>query len=173
MRSFFVLFAFIFYPLAIDVSGSIKTNKKEDWTKILASSPKSASDTTMYFASNWTTAEASYYDSKDKNQTREDCNGAGAFGREIKSGSIALGSAFTEFFLKKEMEVYIQVENLDVVTPYGKGIFRVDDVMHNRFNKKGNFYVDFFHKDLSSKLKRMGRFKIKFRICKISSKTVD
>jgi len=127
----------------------------------------SAKDRKIETLSGWQKAKASYYDSKDPSQTKDNCNGIGAFGRRIKSGSIAMGSSFTKDFRKNGMKVFIQVKNCNVVTPYGKGIFRVDDVMAKKYNNKKTFHVDFFYKDLDSRHKRLGRFKIEFRIYKI------
>lgn len=113
----------------------------------------------------WKTAQASYY---NPNKIKGGNKGNGLSGRKIKSGSIALGSSFTRKLLKKDIVIFIQVKDCIIVTPYGKGIFRVDDGMANRYNSKDNkYYIDFFHKDLSIKQKQLGRFKIQFKILKI------
>jgi hypothetical protein len=126
-----------------------------------------AQDKSMSTLSGWQTAKASYYNSKDPSQTKNNCNGVGAFGRRIKSGSIAMGSHLAKDLNKKGIVVFIQVKNCNIVTPYGKGIFRVDDTMAKRYSKNNAFHIDFFYKDLSYKQKQCGRFVIEFRIFKI------
>ncbi|MEI7689250.1 MAG: hypothetical protein WCI91_03660 [Candidatus Nomurabacteria bacterium] len=136
-------------------------NKKESNT------PKTVEDSLKQVISNWQIANATYYDPKDSSQTRKDCDGSGAFGRMIKSGSIALGSTFTSRIKEKGLDVFIQIKDFNIDTPYGKGIFRVDDAMASRFNKKDKFRIDFFHEDLSLKQKLEGRFKVMFKLIKI------
>ena len=164
----FVFIFSIFTPNIVNLGGNMKTDKREVVVKKAIS--KTAKEG-IEALSGWHTAKASYYDSQDSSQTRDDCNGIGALGRRIKSGSIALGSSFTEE-LKKEKVIFIQVKNCKVKTPYGKGIFRIDDLMAKRFNKKG-FHIDFLQKDLDSKHKLLGRFRIKFRIYKVTKTTDD
>jgi hypothetical protein len=121
----------------------------------------------------WLTAQASFYDPLDSTQTKSNVDGIGASNREIKSGSIALGSTFAEQYVKAGIEVYIEICNLgiDIMTPYGKNIFRVDDLMAKQFrNKVGKCYLDFFHGDLTAEYKRLGRFDVKFRVIKIENK---
>lgn len=174
MSKLVFLFVFIFSmfsPHVINLGGNMKTDKflkKEVVIKKVTS--KTVKQKGIISLSGWHVAKASYYDSNDSTQTREDCDGVGALGRQIKSGSIALGSSFTEGLRKDEM-VFVQVKNFNIVTPYGKGIFRVDDVMSKKFSRNG-FHVDFFHEDLDSKHKLLGRFPIWFRIYKIV-KTTD
>ena len=131
-----------------------------------------AQDKSIDTLSGWQKAKASYYNSKDPSQTKSNCNGVGAFGRRIKSGSIAMGSHLAKDLNKKGIVVFIQIKNCNIVTPYGKGIFRVDDVMAQKYNKNNAFHIDFFYKDLDSKHKRLGRFIVEFRIFKIV-KTAD
>jgi hypothetical protein len=169
MRKTVFLFAFIFSLFILEIgttSGNTERNK-----------PMMAIDTiTIKTVKSevrdslaWDIAKASFYDSKDASQTKSGGDGIEASGRRIKSGSIAFGSPLTETFIKKGLIVFIQIKNCNVVTPYGKGIFRVDDAMASRFsNKKDKFYIDFFHKDVNSKQRQMGRFKVKFRIFKIT-----
>lgn len=115
----------------------------------------------------WEEAKASFYDSKDPSQTKSNCDGRGASGRMIRSGSIALGSTFTKSLLRKKEILFIQVKGCEIITPYGKGIFRVDDMMNDRYNnKKDKYFIDFYHGDVSSKQRRLGRFKIRFRLIK-------
>lgn len=168
VRNLIFMFVFMSTPLAINVSSNINT----DINKVTFEGNTSSKDVTKKEKEKndsllvWHTANASYYDSMDTTQTGNG-TGIGAFGRRIKSGSIALGSHLTKHFQKKRLKVFIQVENSNITTPYGKGIFRVDDVMDDRYNKKNKFYIDFYHKDLNQKQKLIGRFRIKFRICKV------
>jgi len=111
----------------------------------------------------WHIAEASYYDSMDSTQTKSNPDGIGASGRLIESGSISLGSTYTSKIMKEKRIVFVQIKDLDIVTPYGKGIFRVDDAMHQRYNQEGRYYIDFLDKDLNEELKRKGRFNVEFR----------
>ena len=112
----------------------------------------------------WHKAQASYYDPIDQSQTKENPDGVGAFGRKINSGSIALGSKFTKAFIKKDATVFIEVKELShIKTPYGYGIFRVDDRMGDRFTKDNKFFVDFYRRDLPEELRRLGRFRVSFR----------
>lgn len=164
MRNLVFLFVFVFSilrPLAI-VSGNTKTD---------TSKKESTSHKFLRPVSNWQTAEATYYDSQDQAQTRAGGDGIGSFGRLIKSGSIAIGSAFITELSKENEIVFVQIENFNVMTPYGKGIYRVDDTMAERFRKKGKLYVDFFHKDLNLRLKQKGRFNVKLRFLKMITKT--
>jgi len=169
MKKTVFLFVFIFSLFALEIgttSGSTERNKPMvgiDTITIKTVKSESVNDSLA-----WKMARASFYDSRDTSQTKKDCDGIGASGRKIKSGSIALGSPLAEVFLRKGLLVFIQIKDCDVVTPYGKGIFRVDDTMAPRFsNRKDKFYIDFFHKDVNSKQKHLGRFKVKFRIFKV------
>ena len=168
MRCLVLLFILIFSPVAI-VSGCIGKMKIDKTKELGKSEPisKTAKDELIEVFSEWKIAEASYYDPNDSAQTKKDCDGVGAFDRAIGSGSISLGSSFTEIIREEGMEVFIQVKGFNVITPYGKGIFRVDDTMSGRYNKVGKFHIDFFYEDLSLKHKRQGRFKIMFKIVKI------
>ena len=175
MRNLVFLFIFVFSPLAYNASGNVGSPEIDKCKELVINNdvtPKTVKDEVIEVLSDWQTAEASYYDSRDSKQTKGVCDGIGAFGRAIGSGSVALGSSFTENFREKNLVVFIQIKNCDIVTPYGKGIFRVDDMMAQRFNKKGDFHIDFSHEDISLKLKRKGRFQVEFRIYKII-KTVD
>jgi hypothetical protein len=157
MKSFIIFLVII--SLAIEVSGK-RTNL-----------PQSKLFTTKLLKTmrGWHTASGSYYNPLDSYQTRKNTNGIGAFGRMIKSGSIALGSFFTKIFKKKKMQVFVQVKgkNLNIQTPYGKNIFRVDDAMNARYNGKKQFHIDFYQKDLDHAHKKLGRFPISFKIYKI------
>lgn len=179
MRKLSFLFFFVFSPGAMvsGVIGSPEKGKSKVELVSIESSPTNVKELTksdsltiaIETLSNWQTASGSYYDPMDSSQTKENCDGVGSFERLIQSGSIALGSSFTKFFIekKKEIQVFIEVKNLNVVTPFGKGIFRLDDSMGNTFTKNKNFFLDFHEENLSSNLKRQGRFKVKFRIHRI------
>lgn len=171
MKNLVLLFIFIFSPLAFSVSGSYGKMEIDKFKELEKSEPvlKTVKDELLEVFSDWNIAEASYYDPKDTTQTKENPDGKGTSGRMIGSGSIALGSFFAEKIKKEGIKVFIQVKDFNVMTPYGKGIFCVDDFMANRFNKKDKTYIDFFHKDLNLKYKRIGRFKILFKIVKIQT----
>ena len=179
MRKFLVfLFVFIFLPPAINVDSnvssayrldrSLKTDKPMEMSK-KETTPKTIKDSIIEILSDWRIAEASFYDANDSAQTRDGCDGNGAFGREIKSGSIALGSAFTKRLKEEKIILFVKIKNCNITTPYGKGIFRVDDVMKNKYNKKNKFYFDFLQSDLDPSYIRRGRFNVKFKLHKILS----
>jgi len=113
----------------------------------------------------WHKASASHYGDLSKVGNGK---GIGSFGRKIESGSIAFGSDITKEFVKKGFDVFIEIKDFDIMTPYGKGIFRVDDMMGKEFSKTHKYFIDFCSLDLGSKHKYMGRFKVQFRIVKIS-----
>lgn len=151
MKKQFILFLLILIPFSFSLNTLKEVHKQK---KFIPSTKKEEI---------WHTAQASYYDSKDEDQTG-DTTGIGASGRIIKSGSIAFGSIYTEKILKRNKVIYIKVKDMNVMTPYGKGVFRVDDLMADEYNKKGHYYIDFYHEDLSERLKEKGRFKVKFKI---------
>lgn len=172
MRNLVLLFVFVFSPLALrSVSGNVGSPETDKFKMELVekeTTPKTAKDELIEVFSDWKVAEASYYDPKDSTQTKEECDGVGAFGRLIESGSVSIGSIFAETLREENIEVFLEIKNLSVMTPYGKGIFRIDDIMAVRFNRKEKIHIDFFHEDLDLKHKRLGRFKVQFRIIKIS-----
>lgn len=162
-KVFLFVFIFSLFAFSLNISGNTETDKTKEFivendtinSKIVEVND-SVSDSLV-----WKKAEASYY-----NPMQISRHGLGASGRKIRSGSIALGSTFTKNFIKKEI-VFIEVKDCDIVTPYGKGIFRVDDMMHPRYSsKEDKYFIDFFYGDVSSRQKRLGRFKIEFRILK-------
>ena len=172
MRKFSVfLFAFIFLFNIPKVGNCIDKNSKIDkirlTEKIDSISDSVKKETLVRDSLVWQTAIASYYNPYDRKQTKKKPDGLGTSDRHIRSGSISFGSSSTRCSLKKGLIIFIEVKDCPIVTPYGKGIFRIDDSMGKRFNKDKKFYIDFFQKDLDSKHKRMGRFKVKFRIYKI------
>lgn len=125
-------------------------------------------DETVKKLANWTDGEASHYYPLDENQTRKGTDGTGAYGRKVKKGSIAFGNRYFQEALKKGAEIYVKVQGMeDVVTPYGKGVFRVDDTMNQRYSQKGKFNIDFHPDDLDESKKKKGRFPIKFKIVEI------
>lgn len=125
-------------------------------------------DETVKKLADWTEGEASHYNPLDENQTRKDTDGTGAYGRKVEKGSIAFGNRYFQDALKKGAEIYVQIQGMeDVVTPYGKGVFRVDDTMNQRYSQKGKFNIDFHPDDLDEAKKKKGRFPIKFKIVEI------
>lgn len=113
----------------------------------------------------WTTGEASYYNPKNPAETRAGTNGVGAYGRPVESGSVAFGNRVFHSALKKGEQVFIQVKGFEnVKTPYGNGIFRVDDTMNKRYDKEGQYNIDFNPADLTKEQKSRGRYPIEFKV---------
>ncbi len=163
-KVFLFVFIFSLFAFSLNISGNTETDKIKEFVvnkdttdlKIVEVNDSVVNDSLV-----WEKAEASYY-----NPMQISKHGLGASGRKIRSGSIALGATFTKNFIKKEI-VFIEVRDCDIVTPYGKGIFRVDDMMHRRYSsREDKYFIDFFYKDISPRQKRLGRFKIEFRILK-------
>lgn len=172
MRVFCVfLFLFLIMVNPVSIAGGIKTADKfkEDYLKYISLNNSYSEFEKEIFEnfSNWNTAEASYYNPWDSKQTRRNSDGKGAFGRNIESGSIALGSTITKRLKAENLVMFVEIKDCNVLTPYGKGIFRVDDKMSNRYNKKNKYYIDFYQGDLDPSHKKMGRFKKQFRIHKL------
>jgi hypothetical protein len=116
----------------------------------------------------WKIASASYYDPMDARQTKSNPDGIGASGHRIQSGSIGMDSTFVKDFTnnyRKVVFIGVSDPNLDVMTPYGKNIFRVDDTMSGKM--KDSIYIDFFYGDLTYYHRRVGRFNVRFRIVRI------
>jgi len=108
--------------------------------------------------------EGSYYNPKNPAETRPGTDGTGAYGRKIKSGSIAFGNRMYHDELKKGKIIYVKIKGFeDVKTPYGDGIFRIDDTMHLRYDKPGMFNIDFYAGDMDAARRRKGRFDLEFR----------
>lgn len=180
MKKLVFLFCLVFSPLALlCVSGHVgnpELDKLNGSEALVAPETKTAKEElpcdslaiAIRTLSDWQVASGSYYDPKDTLQTKPECDGKGAFERMVQSGSIALGSSFTKFFVnkKKEMEVLIET-NLKVVTPFGKGIFRLDDKMGKSYSIDGNYFLDFHEENLTKELILTGRFKVLFRIYEI------
>jgi len=120
------------------------------------------------FPGPWEIAEATYYDPSDSKQTRENTDGRGASGRKVERGSVAMDSIFFCHYQKQKKIVYIEIKNSNLITPYGKGIFRVDDRLNERYKDKR--YLEFNHDDLSEKYKRIGRFNVRYRVVRIEIK---
>jgi len=116
-----------------------------------------------------TKGEGTYYDPNDANQTKANPDGKGAYGRMIESGSIAFGNRYFHEDLKDGKLIYVKIKELESVkTPYGNGIFRIDDTMNKRYNVKGQFNIDFNHTDkLPDALRKKGRFPLTFKVVKI------
>jgi len=109
------------------------------------------------------TGSASFYNPTNPDETKAGGNGIGAYGRKIESGSVAMGNRQFQTDLKKGKMIYIKVEGMeDVTTPYGKGIFRIDDTMNKRYAETNN--IDFNAADLNKARKDKGRFNIKYQI---------
>jgi len=129
--------------------------------------PKTLEDSVKEALSEWITAEAFFYDANDSTQTKKKCDGNGAFGHKIQSGSIALGSIFTRR-LKEEgiiLLVEVEVDTLDVTTRYGENIFCVHDAMGDRYCQSDSmFFVDFFQGDLDSAHIQRGTFPVNIKI---------
>lgn len=107
--------------------------------------------------------EGTFYDPKDPSQTRKNTDGTGAFGRKVGSGSIAVNNEelYKRAKFGKEI-IYVEFPDLkDIKTPYGNGIFRIDDAMPR---KKNGVNFDFIREDITEELKKKGRFKLKFKI---------
>ncbi|HLP86302.1 MAG TPA: hypothetical protein VK153_00265 [Candidatus Paceibacterota bacterium] len=168
---FFVLIIVLFFGLFFLISQHLTRNASQNF-KHRANHPKEVAKDP---SSLWMKANASYYDPLDSNQTKKNPDGIGSFNRKICSGSIALGSAIAKTYKDKGLIVFIEVDmdSIDFITPYGKNIFRVDDVMAKRYRVEGKYYLDFFHKDLCEDYKKMGRFDVRFRIIKIEKKQLS
>lgn len=151
---FVFIFSIIVSPLAL-VSGEMKTDKLKlgEYLKEKDSPEKEIK------LEKWQVAIATYYDPMDESQTKPNPDGVGASGRIVSSGSIAT-SLFDREFIKDSI-VYIEIKDCHIVTPYGKGVFRVDDLVSSDDDMTK---IDFFYKDLNSKQKRLGKFHVVFRI---------
>ena len=177
MKKLSFLFFFVFSPIAvvIGVHGSpekgklkVEMGEIEPISKTVEEESCDSLAIAIKTLSDWQVASGSYYDPKDTTQTKVDCDGKGAFERMVQSGSIALGSSFTKFFVKKKKEIEVLIEtNLNVVTPFGKGIFRLDDKMGEDYSIDGDYFLDFHEENLTKELILAGRFKVLFRIHEI------
>lgn len=105
---------------------------------------------------------ATHYDPTDESQTRKGGGGVGAFNKPVQFGDVAMG------LRKYKQGTLIEIPELkDVKTPYGDGVFRVNDKKNARYNK-GN---DSFDIAVSSSLpnaeelrKRIGNNTFHFKI---------
>lgn len=167
MKEAVLLFVFIFSPVIIVAGSRGRTEtgqeKLEVAEVIVPAHPKTLEQIILQAFSNWQEVNATWYDPMDPKQTRKNPDGRGAFGRMIKSGSIAFGSAFTEIFRLEKMLVYVETRDLNIMTPYGLGIFRVDDKMANESGCR----IDFFQGDLNQEQKIQLKNGVTFRICRI------
>jgi len=174
MKRFFILFVLIFIvvtnPLSM-VGENVNLDRfRENCLKhflLIDSYSSLEKEIIRDFSNNWIEAEASYYDPYDSIQTRKDTNGEGAFGRKISYGSIALGSDITQKLKQENLVMFVEIKDCNILTPYGKGIFRVDDKMASRYSKKDKYYIDFYQGDLDWSHKKKGRFKKQFRVHKL------
>jgi len=118
----------------------------------------------------WIVAEASFYDPHDIKQVggvKKKADGIGASGREVSYGSVAMDSTFIKDIANnyKGCIVYIQIRQSKLETPFGVGVYRVDDTMGKDFTHPS--HLDFFHKDVPPRLKKKGRFKVMYRVAYI------
>lgn len=117
------------------------------------------------YKSGWQEGEGSYYNPNNPAETRAKTTGVGAYGRRIESGSVAFGNRVFHGALKRGEKIYIKVEGFENIrTPYGNGVFRVDDTMNPRYNKKGKFNIDFNASDLDKTRKNEGRFPLRWMV---------
>jgi len=180
MRNYVFLFIFIFSPIIIASGmvgghhGKMEIDKIEDSfkEKNIKTISKNIEDELTEKLSNWQTAVGTYYNPMDSSQTKKNPDGIGASGRKISKGSIAFafGPSFTKQFIR-DTHVFLEIKNCNVITPYGKGIFRVDDLKNIRFNDDNTFYIDFNYQDINSVQKEQGVFLIEFKIKKITKST--
>ncbi len=110
---------------------------------------------------------ATNYDPYDPAQTRPNTNGEGALGRKVVFGDVAIGNrielAVAKFNLKQGKSIFIEIPELkDIKTPYGYGVFRVNDSMAIRYNGLNRVDVALpkEHYDLK---KRIGKIKITYK----------
>lgn len=79
------------------------------------------------------TFAATHYDPTDESQTRKGGGGVGAFNKPVQFGDVAMG------LRKYKQGTLIEIPELkDVKTPYGDGVFRVNDKKNVRYNKGGD-----------------------------------
>ncbi len=72
---------------------------------------------------------ATHYDPYDPNQTRPGGEGIGAFNKKVEWGDVAMGQR------KYAQGTLIKIPELaDVSTPYGKGVFRINDKKNKRYS---------------------------------------
>ena len=164
-----IVFLLIIYPCLTDFSGSYKTDINKLIKKRLS---KKATKARVYKdLSSWKKARATHYNSLDPRQTRKNTNGKGSSCRMIKSGSIALGYFLTDNIIRNKIKVFVQIKakNLNIITPYGRNIFLVDDSMNQRFSSiESEYNVDFNQNDLNSYFKTIGTFEVEIKIFRIS-----
>lgn len=73
--------------------------------------------------------KATHYNPTDPRQTKANANGIGAFNKPVQFGDVATGNR------KYKQGELIAIDELkDVQTPYGSGIFRVNDRKNIRYN---------------------------------------
>lgn len=110
-------------------------------------------------------SSVSFYN-PDVNQTDENPT-EGSFGREMEWGDVGVGNRkqenkAKEKYRKKNLNSFIFIPELEnIETPYGNGIFRINDTMNERYAKTNN--IDIFvpddKKDKLSKEIDIGRIK--------------
>lgn len=78
---------------------------------------------------------ATYYDPKDPRQTKINADGIGAFNKPVQFGDVAMG------LRKYKQGDLVEIKELaDIKTPYGNGIFRVNDKKNKRYNTGGDSF---------------------------------
>lgn len=89
---------------------------------------------------------ATYYHPEYDSETRKGGNGVGAFGRKVEFGDVAIGDRTELQALKdkarKGGDTFIFIKDLaDVKTPWGNGVFRINDVKNKRYDKTESFDI--------------------------------
>jgi hypothetical protein len=75
---------------------------------------------------------ATHYDPYDPRQTKPSGNGIGAFGKKVEWGDVAMGQR------KYRQGTLIEIPELKAYkTPYGYGVFRVNDKKNQRYSVPG------------------------------------
>ena len=106
--------------------------------------------------------KVTHYNPKDPNQTKKNADGVGAFNEPVEFGDVAMG------LRKYPQGTLIEIEELkDVLTPYGMGIFRVNDKKNIRFDEGDENFDIAVPEDYEGKddlRKRIGNNKFRFRV---------
>jgi hypothetical protein len=105
---------------------------------------------------------ATHYDPMDARQTKANPNGIGAFNKKVEFGDVAMGNRQ----YAQGTKIYIP-ELKDVKTPYGNGVFRVNDVKNDRYNNGKDSFDIALGKDVpgaEALKKRIGNNQMHFQI---------
>jgi hypothetical protein len=100
---------------------------------------------------------STYYDPLDPKQTRPNTDGTGAYGRLVEWGDLA-----TNKYPKDTMIFIEELKNYE--TPFGMGIFRVNDTMNPRFKKTLDIAIPPQVKNKKELEKIIGNNKFNFRV---------